>query len=393
MNARHQAYQLLYATLKKGQYLNLGLKEANLTPQDRSFVTRLVNDALQNYDWMKYQYQEFLVREVPLEVEIILVMSCVQHFLMDSVEDYANVNEAVNLVKEVKPSYSGLVNAVLKKVIQNPLKDSDDLSIRYSHPSWMVNLFKKQLGEVAAMKLLAHNNTIAPLYVRVHQDEAIEKYELTKQDGYYVGSGKLLGSDALESGALLIQDKASQQVVEMFDEISGRILDACGAPGTKCSQLALRFPQADITMLDIHPHRVKLAQDLMGRLGIENVNCIVGDATNYVDEPFDAILCDVPCSGLGVLRRKPDLRFRIQPEDLDSLEQLQADILDHVDTLLKPGGQLVYATCTLNRKENELQIQKFLRRTGNYVLVREQLILPPEHNSDGFYMALLVKSV
>ena len=397
MNARFQAYELLYNTLAKGQYLNLGLKSAHLSDSSRGFVTRLVYDTLQNYDWMKYQFESHLSKKVPLEIEIILVMSCVQHFLMDSIADYALVNEAVNLTKKVKHSYSGLVNAVLKKVVKQTLLKSDDLAIRYSHPQWMTNLFRKQLGENETTQLLAHNNTIAPLYVRLNNDnlksKMIEKYSLIEdEEGYLIGNSSLISDDLLKEGDLVIQDKASQQVVMMFNDIQGRILDACGAPGTKCSQLARRFETSSITMLDLHEHRVELSKELMERLDIKNVTCKVGDATTYEDEPFDAIMCDVPCSGLGVLRRKPDLRYRISPNDLDSLQELQAAILEHMDTLLKPGGQLVYATCTLNRKENEVQIDKFLDNHPNYTLIKQQTLLPHHHNSDGFYMALLIKS-
>lgn len=392
MNARYLAYQLVYKTLYEGQYFGLAISSIQ---QDRAFITRLATESLQNYSLMKHQFAALLDKAVPKDVELVLVMGCVQHFLMDAVEEYAIVNESVNLVKKVKPSFRGLVNAIMRQMVNQEIQYPQDLATRYSHPQWMVNLLVKQLGESDAISFLQHNNQPAIHYVRLNddsqQEDILENYPIEKQNDDYIALPALFQTDALSRGLVIIQDKASQQVVKMFDEVEGNILDACGAPGTKTSQLAQRFKNSSIVMLDLHEHRVKLASDLMQRLNINNVTCLQADATKFDQGLYDAILCDVPCSGLGVLRRKPDLRWRIKGENLDELQVLQAAILDNVSKLLKPGGQLVYSTCTINKKENQQQVAAFIERHPQFVLKKEQLIKPYQNNSDGFYMALLVK--
>lgn len=392
MTSREIAYRILINHFKDGEYLNLALQSQEMPQRESGFITRLVYESVQNYDLMVYQFKSYLHKKVPLEIEIVLVMGAVQHFMFDSIEDYAIVNEMVNLTKKIKSSFSGLVNAVLKKVVKSELEYPEDLATRYSHPLWMVKLLESQMGTVNTTKLLAHNNTIAPLYVRLNKEFNLDYYPIEKnKQGHLVTTGVIFKTDALESGKIVIQDIASQEVVKTFGEINGRILDCCGAPGTKTSQLALRFPKAQITMLDLHEHRVKLADDLFNRLSLQNITTKMGDATEFEDELYDGILCDVPCSGFGVMRRKPDLRKRIQPTDLDSLQVLQRDILVNMDKLLKVGGQLVYSTCTLNKKENEYQIRDFMDKHPHYELVSERTIYPWISNSDGFYIALLVK--
>lgn len=404
INSRFIAYKILEATLLKNQYTNLALKNLQTNPQDTRFITKLVYTSLQNYESLLFQSSEYLTKPVSKQAEILLVMGNCQHYKMDSIQDYAIVNEMVNLAKRVAPGYQGLINAVLKKTFTKPYRLSQteneimNLSINTSTPQWIASLLVSQYGQDIAEKILAHNQTEAPLYVRVNplkatETEIIDNYPVIKVGDYFVGQQSLLKSDALSLGLAVIQDKTSQKICTLFDLTgSKRVLDACSAPGTKTSQLATMVSQGEIVAVELHEHRSKLVIDLMKRLSINNVTTITSDILEITfDQQFDAILCDVPCSGLGVLRRKPDLKYRLSQNDLDTLQDLQKKILNHVSSFLKVNGQLVYSTCTLNRKENEKQIASFLKENQNYRLIHEETVLGYRENSDGFYMAKLIK--
>lgn len=404
INSRTIAYKILEGTLLKNQYTNLALKNLQTNPQDTRFITKLVYTSLQNYDSLLFQSAGYINKSVPKHVEILLVMGNCQYYKMDSIQEYAIVNEMVNLAKRVAPGYQGLINAVLKKTFTETFRLSQtedkvlDLSINTSTPKWITSLLVSQYGFSTSEKLLNHNQTEAPLYLRVNSVKATEfdilnDYPVLKIDNDLIGQQSFLKSEALSSGLVVVQDKTSQIICTLFDLIgSERILDACSAPGTKTSQLATMVPSGEVVAVELHEHRAKLVSDLMKRLSIENVTTVVSDICDMnSDEQFDAILCDVPCSGLGVLRRKPDLKYRMSSNDLDALQVLQTKILDHVDQLLKVNGQLVYSTCTLNRKENEKQIESFLKNHPNYELIHEETVLGFNENSDGFYMAKLIK--
>lgn len=403
-NSRMSAYKILEGTLLKNQYTNLALKNLQTNSQDTRFITKLVYTSLQNYESLLFQSEEYIKKPVPKHVEILLVMGNCQHYKMDSVQEYAIVNEMVNLAKKVAPGYQGLINAVLKKTFTKPYRwcQTDDeiknLSINTSTPQWITALLVSQYGQSLAEKLLAHNQTEAPLYLRVNQlktteTEIVANYPALKIDNDLIAQPSFLKSDALSLGLVVAQDKTSQKICTLFDlNDKKRILYACSAPGTKTSQLATMAPQAEVIAVELHEHRANLVAELMKRLSITNVTTITNDIckTNF-DQKFDAILCDVPCSGLGVLRRKPDLKYRMTSKDLDSLQVLQSEILNHVDKYLSVDGQLVYSTCTLNRKENEKQIANFLANHSNYKLISEETVMGVSENSDGFYMAKLIK--
>ncbi len=404
MNPRQYVFNGLKETLMEKKYSNLVLKQFDLNPQEQRFATALFYTTLQNYTWMSYQVESFMNKRPKEEVMILMAMACAQYYLMDNNAIYAIVNETVELSKQNQlGSYSGLINSVLKKTFDHPLRYSQsdnlvrDLSINTSHPEWMVALFVAQLGYEKAKLLCEHNNTVAPLYVRLNPNkisyqEANQVYGIyTDHRGSLIAPGTILNSDGLDSGKIIIQDIASQQVVETFSQKSGvRFLDCCCAPGTKLSQLAL-FEDSSGVGIDLHPHRIELTGQLLKRWGLDNVELKAMNFLDYPEESFDSILCDVPCSGLGVLRRKPDMKFTVASEDLDELQELQKQILDKAYQLLKVNGELVYSTCTLNKKENEKQIEQFLARYPDMKLLSQRTLEPWELNSDGFYIAHCIK--
>ena len=395
--------EIAFEILSQNKYSNIELQKLSHHPH-RAFITHLVYTVYQNYELLVFQTADFLKKPVIKEIEVILAMAAAQHYFMDSVVEYALVIEAVELAKKVNVKFGGLVNAVLKKMVQRPMqlsKSSDeliDLSINTSHPLWIVKLCKAQYGLDVTKRLLEHHNTEAPIDVRINTtktsvEEMIEKYPVSFEGDYLTASSEIFKTDALEKGLLLVQDRNSQRLINDIKDINGiNILDACTAPGTKLTQLASRNKDYQLVGVDLYQHRIDLTKRLVDRWGLDNIDLVVSDILEYHRfDPFDLILCDVPCSGLGVLRRKPDIKRRIQPEDLDELEILQQAILVHTASLLREGGLLVYATCTLNKKENEKQIETFLMNHSDFELIHQETLIGVDNNGDSFYSAHLVK--
>lgn len=395
--------EISYEILVNKQYANLELQKLSNHPH-KAFITRLVYTCLQQDELLRYQYTDLLHTQIPQEIDIILMMASAQRYFFDQVEDYALVNESVNLAKKVNRKYSNLVNAVLKKMVQRELRFSNsdddilDLSINTSHPLWMTKLLVAQYGFNETKELLNHHNTQPPLDIRVNEKKidiglALDAYPIYKIDNRLIAEPTIFTTNALDEGFVLIQDRNSQQLINNIKFIiDDNILDACTAPGTKLTQMADKALEGSCIGIDLHEHRIKLTKQLVDRWENKNVELLVSDILNYqTDQQFDKILCDVPCSGLGVIRRKPDLKRRIKPQDLDALELLQAQILNHVKQFLKVGGQLIYSTCTLNKKENQKQIEKFLKDNPEFTCLYEETLWGPNNNGDSFYEAILFK--
>lgn len=395
--------EIVFDILNQKNYSNLELQKVSHHPQ-RAFITRLVYTIYQHYESLKYQFESLLHTKVPSEVELILVMAAAQKFKMDSIADYAIVNESVNLCKKVNRKYANLTNAVLKKLVNQEFKLSQsedklvDLSINTSHPLWMVRLLKAQYGLETTESLLYHHNTQPPLDLRfnplkINESTLLNEYPVSIVDGKLVAESSIFKTNALNDGLVLFQDRNSQALINDLnfkkDEV---VLDACCAPGTKLTQIALNPNVKEGIGVDLHQHRIELTQQLVDRWELTNTQLLVSDVLDYHPElMFDSILCDVPCSGLGVMRRKPDIKRRINPEDLDNLQKIQKEILEHCSSLLKSGGQLIYATCTLNKKENEKQIEQFLSAHPEFNLIKQETLLGPLNNGDSFFVAQLIK--
>lgn len=393
--------RIVFEILKNQQYSNLALRDYLAHPS-YSFIVRLLYTVQQHYESLKFQTQDLLHTKVSQDIEIILVMAAAQYYKMDGVVDYAIVNESVNLAKLVDRKYANLVNAVLKKMIQRDYRISQsedplvDLSINFSHPLWIVKLLNAQYGFELTQTLLEHNLTQPPLYARpnptkISEAELLSNYPIVKENDNLVCLPEIFKTDALDKGYIVIQDINSQQLVNSI-EISHpqNVLDACCAPGTKLTQLAIKNQKGLTIGVDLHEHRIELTRQLLSKWGLNEVELVVSDVTEYQpDISFDTILCDVPCSGLGVMRRKPDIKRRIQPEDLDALQLIQIQILEHSSTLLKHGGQLIYSTCTLNKKENEKIVEKFLQNHPELKLVSSETLFGCFNDGDSFYMAHL----
>ena len=389
------------------QYANIVLKQ--IKHDNIALITQLVYGTIQNYQFCLYQWQHLAQSKPKKEIEVLINLAIYQKLFVDKLPDYAIVDESNKLSSKLFDGrYKQFVNAILRSTFDQEIHVPPDIesiegmSIMHSFPKWLLSMWEKQYGYAAMTQFVQASHLPSHLYVKLNQLKApidIEKLHLTASDvkGCYIADRQILKSDAFLKGQVIIQDKNAQQVslftpIQPFD----RVLDACAAPGGKSVSMAIKANnQGEIIALDIHPHRVALIQQLVEKTGTTIVKPIVADATmlgeRFSPETFDGVLVDAPCSGLGVLRRKPDIKLFITPQDLDQIILLQQAILMSVAPLVKVGGWLVYATCTMNKKENEKQAQWFLEQFNQFEMQQEQFLDPSITDADGFYMVKFVR--
>lgn len=412
MIAREEAYHILTQVVVHKQYANLLLKNCKGDPVDMPLITRIVYGTLQHYRYLEYQWSDLVSKRPPEEIVVLINLSVYQRYMMDKIPPYAIINEAVSIAKKnLKGQYAGLVNAILRQVLtrhSRPIileNKAEQLAIETSHPVWLVHMWRKQLGDEVTEIICHKDNLTPPLYVRVNtlksdMNEVMDTGLFTVSDenlGSLIADPKVVRHDIFTSGKVIIQDENSQRVC-VFAGVKPNeiVLDVCSAPGTKTVQLAAMMQnKGKILAVDIHPHRIKLVDQLVERSGATIISTLVADATNLPSdlkqEMFDTVLIDAPCSGLGVLRRKPDIKMTIQPADLDGIQKLQEAILHESSACVKVGGQLIYATCTINKKENQLQVSNFISTHTQFELIDQQQYLPHQSEGDGFYMAKLIR--
>lgn len=401
---RLESYKVLNEVYFKGRHAHLVLKELDLQPQDQAFVSAFVYATLQNSLFLDYQFEDLVDTKLPKEVRLVIKMGCAQYFKMDQIPDYALVSETVDLCKAIgKHRYAGVVNAVLKKIIERGERaiEGDDLevaSIQYSMPLWIMRLLAKQYSPTFAMQYAQYCQEIKPTYIRrnnlkaTHDD--LSDY-ITFGETNEQAKPSLFKSKYLQEGYVLVQDINSQEVVRWMDlEPSLSVLDCCCGPGTKTVQIANGLENTgSITGVELHESRAEATKELLERCNVANAQIITSDVLEFFPkQEYDRILVDAPCSGLGVLSHKHDLRYHILPSDLDELVQIQQAMLRHTAQFIKKEGILVYSTCTLNRKENEKQIQTFLEEHANFKLMQDITLDPVETQGDGFYIAKLIRT-
>lgn len=421
MDERQTAFRVLLRVEREKAYSNLALdaelkRSANGAPT--AFVTALVYGALERQITLDFVLQQYLrqpLRKLRPEVRVILRMGVLQLYFMDKVPASAAVNESVKLVKKNGCAYAaGLVNSVLRKISETPLtypKTGDlvsDWSIRYACPKALVEHFIKDYGESDAQGILSASLSGAPTVLRVNtlkttakdlqnrlQTEGIETSAGTLENTLVVQSGGAIEQlSSYREGLFHVQDTASALCVQALALQPGQtLLDMCAAPGGKSFTAAqIMQNQGRIMAFDLHEHRVRLISDGAKRLGISIIDAQTQDAAVFhaaLEKTADRVLCDVPCSGLGVLRRKPEIRLR-ELTFIDNLTDIQYNILVHASKYLRMDGVLVYSTCTLSRAENEGVCDRFLRENPAYQKDGDyKTLLPHKDGTDGFFIARL----
>ena len=415
-NPRKLAVKVLLKINTDFAYSNLTLnsvfKESNATSTEKALATALVYGVLDRKITLDYVLSKFLktpLKKVAPFTKEVLRTALYQIMFMDKIPDSAAVDEAVKLVKTSKESRnSGFVNAVLRNILRAenllPKGDSlEDLSVIYSCPINIIESFIKDYGIENTKKLLEESLKPAEITVRVNTVKTnVEEFENSigietrKTDidgGLILKNGIDVSQNELyKKGLFYVQDLASQKAVKVLNpKPDASVLDMCAAPGGKSFTMALLMQnKGQIVSCDLYQNRVELIEKSAKRLGLDIITPKVNDATVYNSSlgEFDFILCDVPCSGLGVIRRKPDIKYKDFAE-FDSLCEIQAKILQNAVKYLKKGGKILYSTCTLRIKENDDIVNNFLGNNKDFVCEYSHTFMPHTDGTDGFYCALL----
>ncbi|WP_223066473.1 16S rRNA (cytosine(967)-C(5))-methyltransferase RsmB [Paenibacillus caui] len=443
--ARETALQVLTGVEVEGAYsnllLNAALQRASLSGPDIGLATELVYGTISRLSTIDYFLGKFVTKgldKLQPWVRNLLRMSFYQLYYLDRIPPHAAVNEAVNIAKKRgHQGISGMVNGVLRNVLRQKeqlqlpknLTTEQRIAMEHSHPVWMVSGWIKQYGAETAEGICRADNEPPAVSVRINRTKADRdglmeqmsrqglevKASQLSEDGIIVqGGGNMALSSWYREGLLSVQDESSMLVAGAVDAKPGMtVLDCCAAPGGKSCHIAERMMgSGKVIANDVHPHKAKLIAEQADRLGLSNIEIRTGDALKLAEQyppaSFDRILLDAPCSGLGVIRRKPDLKWAKSPQDVADIAALQQELLDAVSGLLKPGGVLVYSTCTIERAENAGAVAAFLERHEQFAVdeqpgvfrrlpsasAREVIglqVLPQDAGSDGFYIARLVK--
>lgn len=397
--------------------LNSYLKEFELSSQDKAFCTSLFYGTLDRkitIDYILKIYIKSGLNKIKPFTLNVLRTAVYQIMFMDKIPESAAVNEAVKIIKSSKESFnSGFVNGVLRNLLRNcpeiPSGDKiSDISVRYSTPEWIVKSLVNDYSLETAKIYLEETILSPPTYIRVNTnkcsvDNLLEHFanegiasEKTSLDNTLRISGysSIESLDSYRKGYFFVQDIACQMSIASLEiNNNDTVLDMCSAPGGKAFTAALSAEDIFVTACDLYKHRVKLIENGAKRLGLNQISSIVLDATQFNSNigMFDKVICDVPCSGLGVLRRKPDIKYH-EDNDFRELHDIQISILKNADNYLKSGGKILYSTCTLRKAENEEIVIEFLREFSNYELVSQKTYFPHIDGSDGFYSAVLLKN-
>ena len=422
MNSRELALNILYKVEFGNGYANIEIdKEFNksdLIDIDKSLASEIVYGVLTwkiTLDEIIKMYSTIKIKKISPWILNILRIGIYQIVFLDRIPESAAVNESVKLAKKYgHEASSRFVNAILRKIDKDEmdklleyiskkaLLEDEIISIITSHPLWMVDELLKQYDKKFVTELLNANNikpdiTIRANLLKTSRDDLFNLLRLKRID---CKKGSLRDSIKVkkltEFGAMLysVQDEAAQLACLKLDPKPGeKILDACSAPGGKATYIAqLMENKGRVDAWDVHPHRVRLVEEAAKNLGIDIIKANVKNAAEYTTQfngHYDKILLDVPCTGIGVIRKKPDIKWTRKQEDIEEMVNIQAEILDTCSEYLRTGGRLVYSTCTVFKKENEEQIEKFLMKHREYKLLEEVNLYPHVNDTDGFFIAVL----
>ena len=435
---REAAFKALLAIERDGSYSNLELSKMLASDElsNKGFIREIVYGVTENKIYLDYILDKFIKKgaaKTKLQALIILRMGVYQILFMNSVPNYAAVNESVALARRFARGMDGFINGVLRNFIRNMDSASEIdvkgqleyLSIRYSCQLKLVEELVSMLGFEHAKMLLEHAGHRPPLSIRVNvaKISVKELADRLRANGFetegsklsdrvlLVKGGALTEANEYKEGLFSIQSEESCAIADFADAKSTElVIDLCAAPGGKAAAMAEQIlkpststepltetepgiASGKVIALELYEHRAALIEATARRLGIENIEVRCQDAIEQIDElvgKADLVLADVPCSGLGVIRRKPEMKYRDE-FDFDELVEIQKGILETGSSYLKPGGRLIYSTCTINPRENELMVKDFLERHEEFISEKEVKLSPFDNGYDGFYMNKLKK--
>ena len=424
--ARSLALAVLEDVLMNQAYSNIALnkhlKGSQLSVADKGLVTEIVYGTVARKLTLEWYLSHFIKDRDKLDnwLYILLLLSAYQLRYLDKIPNHAVVNEAVELAKARKKGSEKMVNAVLRRILREGWPDIDSIkrknkrdSIAYSLPVWLVSKLKEEYGEERAQaifeSLLVRNKASIRMIDLSRKEEIKAVLEASDSplaaSGLVKEQGHFAGHDLFVKGAITIQDESSQLVAPTLDlQGDEQVLDACAAPGGKTAHIASYLTSGKVMALDLYDHKLDLIQENAQRLGVaDRVQTQKLDARKVHEffgrDSFDKILVDAPCSGIGLLRRKPDIKYNKETADFASLQQIQLEILGSVCQTLRKGGIITYSTCTIVSEENFHVVEAFLESHPEFEQVKLEheckdilkdgciLITPELYGSDGFFIS------
>jgi len=422
---RKTAYLTLLDVESKKAFSNLALNHHMIIsrPDSPAFVRELVYGVLENKMKLDYFIDQLVktgAKSLRPAERTILRMGMYQLGYMNSVPEYAAVNESVVLAKRYCRGKHGFINGVLReylnKKIQLRLPDRAEdeikyLSVKYSYEPWIIEMWLEHYSMEFVEELLEAGNETAPLTIRLNWLKVMKKdlIESLEKKGYEVEEGKLCQNALNVKGSMLLeteyyklgmftpQDESSMLVAEKLDPKHGDVvMDVCAAPGGKTTAIAERMNNTGrIIASDVYRRKLDLIDKEAKRLGIRNIETRSWDATRVdssMVQKADRVLVDAPCSGLGVVRRKPEIKYKEYTTDMELLPKKQLAILSASSSYVKPGGTLVYSTCTINPEENEHVIESFVKRNPAFKIEEKTLLLPSRDKTDGFFICVMKRA-
>ncbi|MCU0857392.1 MAG: 16S rRNA (cytosine(967)-C(5))-methyltransferase RsmB [Pontiellaceae bacterium] len=419
-NSRETAAEMICRWIESESFPDRQMTEVK---EDRAFVTELVYGIVRRRLALEFIERKYVDRRPEPYILAALHVGVYQLCFMDNVEEFAAVHETVEAVKSRRHKdairAAGMINAVLRKVqeeretLLQDLKHQSD-EIRLSHPESLINRWVKQYGERDALQLCEWNNQPAETILRIEParivpDEFIRALEAVHIDVKRhpfpsmetfvilprgVAVAKVPG---YSEGWFTVQDPATSVSVELLDPRPGEsVLDACAAPGGKTAMIAgMMEGTGELIAMDVHDDRLDILQDTLKRTGWDFVKILKGDAAKgfpTIGKQFDAVLVDVPCLNTGVLRRRVDARWRFTRDRIEMIKKIQRQILNAMSRHVKPGGRMVYSTCSLEVEENEEMVNRWVRDHSEFRIVKAKRLFPPKTGTDGAYAALLCKA-
>ncbi len=428
MNIREVALKILYEVDVNKAYTNaqLGkfLASSDIDSRDRALLFELVSGTLKNrikIDYIISQFSKLKLKKISPWVINILRLGIYQIIFLDKIPNSAACNESTNLAKRYANKGSvGFVNGVLRNVcreinnISFPDKDKNLIeyySIEYSFPKWIVEKLISDFGEERASLFMRESNKPHGTYVRVNSlktdcesilkvfaDLGFKAYvsNFAKNIIYVLSGVDLTNLDEYKEGLYSLQNASSKRAVDILNPQKGDIVfDLCAAPGGKsCACAEMMGNEGEIYSFDIHQHKLELINNSAKRLGINIIKTGLADSQVLNESLFnkaDKIIADVPCSGIGTIHKKPDIKWTRSEEDIKSLRKIQLNTLDCASKYVKCGGEILYSTCTVFKEENSENINKFLNKNKNFEKVYEEQILTGEKGETGFYICKIKK--
>ena len=405
MNVKQVAINLI-SQVDRGAYSNIALNETfktlNINSKEKAFITEIFYGVIRNKKFLDYIIEKN-TKEIKKEwIRNLLRISIYQITFMDS-DNKGVVWEGTELAKKkYGVPISKFINGTLRSYLRNKdselksLADEKNYEVLYSIPKWFCDILEKQYGNENLKQAITSLKKIPYLSVRVNKLKYTEKEfeEFLKEKDiqiikkidtvYYINSGLIINSEEFKTGKIIAQDASSYLAAKNLGAMSNElVLDICAAPGGKTAVLAEQMEnKGEIIAIDIHQHKIKVIETNMKKLGIDIVKAIVMDAKNVNKQgrKFDKILVDVPCSGYGVIRKKPEILYSKNRENIEELAKLQLEILNSAADILKDGGELIYSTCTITDKENTNNIEKFLKERKEFKV--EKLYIPENVSGD-----------